>query len=126
MNLLEKAKILEIEASEFGFEWENAYQIIAQIKSECVEVCEHLGATKDKNSETRLQEEIGDLLHAVLSLCVFCKYNPSETLEKSLDKFEKRLAAVKQIAESQGFTNLSGHSFEALMTIWDKAKKTVG
>ena len=126
MNLLEKAQLLEREASEFGFEWENAYQIIAQIKSECVEVCEHLGATQDKNTDIRLQEEIGDLLHAVLSLCVFCNYNPTETLENSLVKFEKRLKMVKEIAKEQGHTNLSGHSFEALMSIWDKAKKTVG
>lgn len=76
MNILEKIVNLENEASEFGFAWEKAEQIIEQIQSECIEVSEHL---KTEN-RTELQEEMGDLMHAVFSLCVFCKFDPHETL----------------------------------------------
>ena len=79
-HLLEKIVALENEASAFGFQWETTDQIIAQIQSECVEINEHLTHGKGKANPIELQEEIGDLLHAVFSLCVFCKFSPQETL----------------------------------------------
>ena len=123
MNLLEKVLQLEQNADEFGFRWENTAQIMAQINSECREVEEHLHAHGDQD---KLQEELGDLLHAVFSLCVFCKLNPAQTLEKTLAKFERRMTAVQQLALEQGLTNLNGYPFAELMRYWDKAKQLVG
>ncbi|STX28375.1 nucleoside triphosphate pyrophosphohydrolase MazG [Legionella beliardensis] len=123
MNLLEKVLLLEQEAAQFGFRWDNAHQIMAQIKSECLEVSEHLPKLSDTSPSADLQEEIGDLLHAVFSLCVFCQFNPKDTLNLTLTKFERRLNAVKQIAGMRGLTNLEGHSFSELMEIWEQAKK---
>ena len=42
MDLLEKVVILEDDASQFGFRWETAEQIMKQIQSECAEIKEHL------------------------------------------------------------------------------------
>ena len=64
MNLLDKVVALENTASEFGFEWETTDQIMKQIQSECAEINEHLGLGIAAN-QAALQEEIGDLLHAV-------------------------------------------------------------
>ncbi|MCX7121654.1 MAG: nucleoside triphosphate hydrolase [Gammaproteobacteria bacterium] len=124
MNILEKLTQLEIEASNYGFKWENPHQIMDQIKSECVEIDEHLNSPD--SDKLKLQEEIGDLLHAVFSLCIFCKFDAEETLKKSVDKFERRLNTVKKIAEEQGIATLNGYAFDELMQFWDKAKKTVG
>lgn len=122
MNILEKIVNLENEASEFGFAWEKAEQIIEQIQSECIEVSEHL---KTEN-RTELQEEMGDLMHAVFSLCVFCKFDPHETLEQTVGKFERRLREVKRISHKENLENLHGKSFDELMAIWRQAKKRVG
>ena len=126
MELLEKISALEGEASEFGFKWQSPQQIMEQIRSECDEIEEHLDQDAGKMNQAALQEEIGDLLHAVFSLCVFCKLSPKETLEQSLTKFERRLGAVKLIAEKGALNNLEGLSFDELMRIWDKAKELVG
>lgn len=123
MDLLEKVVVLEKNAEEFGFCWENTEQIMAQIKSECVEISEHLQGKISEANALELEEEIGDLLHAVFSLCVFCKLSPKTTLEKTLSKFEGRLNAVKHLAKERGLTNLSGFAFEQLMELWDQAKK---
>lgn len=124
MTLLQKLSTLEIEAEQFGFKWDNTSQIMAQIESECAEVEEHL---RDKNRvPLKLQEEIGDLLHAVFSLCVFCKLDPEQTLAQSILKFEKRLTAVKKIANEQGLTSLNDLHFDELMQVWKKAKEHVG
>lgn len=124
MSILEKLTHLEREAETFGFKWENANQIMDQIKSECLEIEEHLNHQANEAHET-LQEEIGDLLHAVFSLCVFCQFDVTETLAKSADKFERRLNAVKSIAHEKGIASLNGFAFDELMTFWDQAKKRV-
>jgi len=126
MNLLDKVVNLEHAATEFGFQWDNTAQIMQQIQNECAEVQEHLLATTQARNPEGLQEEIGDLLHAVLSLCVFCKLSPQETLAASLEKFERRFNSVKAQAHEQGFSDLKGHSFETLMKFWDRAKHLVG
>ncbi len=124
MKLLDKVTALENEAAEFGFQWETTDQLMAQIQSECIEITEHLNSTHDNRAA--LQEEIGDLLHAVFSLCVFCKLDPEETLMKTLEKFQRRLQAVKTIAQEQQLSNLRGKSFDELMVIWKRAKSRVG
>lgn len=124
MNLLDKVTALEHEAAEFGFQWETTDQLMAQIQSECIEITEHLNSTHENRAA--LQEEIGDLLHAVFSLCVFCKLDPEETLMKTLEKFQRRLQAVKAIAEEQQLPHLQGKSFDELMVIWKIAKDRVG
>lgn len=126
MNLLEKVYVLEQDAAEFGFRWETTEQIMAQIESECIEINEHLHAGPEHANAAELQEEIGDLLHAVFSLCVFCKINPEDTLAKTLLKFERRLNAVKAIAAESGLASLHGAEFATLMRLWDQAKQRVG
>jgi len=126
MNLLEKVITLEDDAAGFGFRWETSEQIMAQIESECVEISEHLHAGVEHANQAELQEEIGDLLHAVFSLCVFCKMNPSVTLEKTLMKFERRMNAVKGITEEKGLVSLNGCAFDELMDVWEQAKERVG
>lgn len=125
MTILEKLTKLEKEASDFGFKWENSDQIMAQIQSECAEIKVHLNNdSSDANDPNRalLQEEIGDLLHAVFSLCVFNQFNPQETLEQSITKFQRRFEIVKSLAIQDGLTSLNGLGFKELMKYWDKAK----
>jgi uncharacterized protein YabN with tetrapyrrole methylase and pyrophosphatase domain len=122
MNIFEKLTRLEKEAESFGFKWENTKQIMTQIKSECEEIDEHLSTITD-DIKSKLQEEIGDLLHAVFSLCVFCKFDAEETLKKSVDKFQRRLNAVKVISKEKGLTSLNGFSFDELMVLWEEAKR---
>lgn len=126
LSILEKITYLEKMATEFGFKWENPQQIIEQIKSELIEINEHLETPHKNNTTELLQEEIGDLIHATLSLCLFCNLNPEDTLQKSTKKFENRLNAVMDIAQQQGLVSLDGQSFEKLMSIWDQAKQKVG
>lgn len=126
MNVLAKVVALEHSADAFGFRWETTNQIMDQIHSECIEINEHLNNGLAHANQAELQEEIGDLLHAVFSLIVFCKLNPTDTLEKTLEKFERRLNAVKKLTQDRGLTDLNGHSFDELMHIWRQAKLLVG
>jgi diguanylate cyclase (GGDEF)-like protein len=119
MDVLNKLTNLEKQAAEFGFKWELTTQIMQQIQSEVAEIEVHL---KDGDQE-KLQEEIGDLLHAVFSLCVFCGFDPEETLANSVNKFERRFEAIQELATEKGLSTLNGMSFQELMMMWDKAKE---
>lgn len=116
--LLKQVEQLEFTAQEFGFYWENFHQLIQQIQSECVEIQE----AWEKENSLHLQEEIGDLIQATISLAVFCKLDPHETLLKSIQKFQRRYDAVVQLAHSEGHEDLHKQSFEKLMDFWNRAK----
>lgn len=120
--LLKRVEKQEIEAQEFGFYWENFHQILQQIQSECIEIQEAWA----KENSLHIQEEIGDLIQASISLAVFCRLDPHETLLKSIAKFQRRYDTVVQLARSEGFENLHKQSSEILMDYWQRAKlKTI-
>ena len=124
MDIIKKIVKVENQAKNFGFYWPNTDVIMDQIHSECQEIDELL---KDKNSSPeRLQEEIGDLLHAAFSLSVYCGHDPENTLEEALAKFEKRFIQTKNLAQEAGHKNLHGKNMKEMMAYWDKAKKQVG
>jgi uncharacterized protein YabN with tetrapyrrole methylase and pyrophosphatase domain len=116
--LLKQVEKQELAAKEFGFYWENFHQLIEQIQNECIEVQE----AWDKENIPHLQEEVGDLIQAAISLAVFCKLDPRETLSKSIEKFQRRYDEVVHLAHSEGHKNLHKQSFETLMDYWNRAK----
>lgn len=116
--LLKRVEEQEIAAREFGFYWERIDQLIEQIQSECVE-------TQDawkKGDRSHLEEEVGDLLQAAVSLAVFCDLDPHDALLKSIEKFQKRYDAVVKLAKSDGYASLHKQSFDVLMDYWNRAK----
>ncbi len=119
-HILNQLQLLELEAKNFGFYWENASQIMQQIISEYHEIQVHLDGKLPVDST--LEEEIGDLLHATFSLCVFCHFHPEKTLRLAVDKFAKRFAKVKELVLQQGLTSLHHLPFDTLMNFWDEAK----
>lgn len=116
--LLKEVEKQELVAKEFGFYWENFPQLIEQIQNECMEIQE----AWNKEDMDHLQEEIGDLIQAAISLAVFCELDPHETLLKSIEKFQRRYDVVVQLAHSEGHENLHKQPFEILMNYWKRAK----
>ena len=80
-NLFKRVEDQETAARQFGFYWERIEQLIEQIQSECAEIKEAF----QKEDETHLEEEIGDLLQAAISLAMFCRIDPQEALLKSIE-----------------------------------------
>lgn len=117
--LLKRVEELEKEAKEFGFYWEHFNQLMDQIKSECSEIEE----AKKNNDQRHLKEEIGDLLQAVVSLAIFCNFDPYETLLESIEKCEKRYHAVVKFAKMDGHSHLRNQPMDVLMGYWNRAKK---
>lgn len=122
MDLFDKVITLDKAATEFGFTWEHHSQLMEQLLSECEEVNEVIDHPESRH---HLEDELGDLIFTAIALCVFCKFDPKTTLDKSLIKFQKRFSAMKEIVFSEGLTTLNNQSMDVLKTFWDKAKQRV-
>ena len=118
---LEKLIILEKDVRDFGFEWPDIDMILWQVASESDEIKE---AIANKTGKDHLQEEIGDLLHTVISLCIFAGFDLEETLEKTVKKFGGRANALKVVAKQKGHDSLKGQSIEYQLELWREAKTT--
>lgn len=110
---------LELDARAYGFDWPDQGMIIDQAISECEEIREAIAL---EESDQRIQEEIGDLLHTAISLCIFSGYDPNETLAVITQKFGSRMAAVKALAQKRGLANLKGQTTEFMLELWREAK----
>ncbi len=119
MHPLDTLLALETESAAFGLSYPNVEMVLDQIKDECLEIQETIHQEEGK---VRLQEEVGDLLHAALSLCLFLELDMEETITKANTKFASRLQKVKALAQSLGLSSLHEQSPEALTAIWNQAK----
>lgn len=117
---LEQIIDVERDAREYGFEWPNTEMIIDQAISECEEI---RSAIKNGEGTQRIHEEIGDLLHTAISLCIFAGYDTEETLSKASAKFDVRMQALKKIALERGLTNLKNQNINFMLELWKLAKE---
>lgn len=120
MNIFKKFIRFENEAKEFGFYWNNQESILDQIKSEILEVEELLH--QENHSEDHLQEEIGDLMHAIISLSLYKNFDPKTILERSIAKFYTRFTATKELAKQEGLDNLKNCSHKKTLDYWNRVK----
>ncbi|MES2607756.1 MAG: ribose 5-phosphate isomerase B [Pseudomonadota bacterium] len=121
-DALDALVTLEKDTVAFGFDWPNQDMIFDQIISECAEIRD---AVQSGESSQRIQEEISDLLHAVISLCMYAGFDVNETIAIINKKFSDRMAALKDIAATQGLNSLHGKSFEFMLELWSDAKKYI-
>ena len=118
-DLLKHIEEQEKIARQFGFYWGHIDELIEQIQSECIEIKE----AWQKEDREHLQEEIGDLLLAAVSLAIFCGLDPHSTLLKSSEKYQKRYDQLVTLVQKDGFSHLRDQPTDILLKYWNQAKK---
>jgi MazG family protein len=108
---------LQERAAGVGFDWPDAKGPLAKVKEETDELERETG---DGRRET-MEEELGDLLFAVVNLARKLGIEPSQALEKANDKFTRRFGAVEQMAKERGL-ELGRAKLEELDRLWDEVK----
>jgi nucleoside triphosphate diphosphatase len=109
---LMRAEKLQKRASRVGFDWPDISGPRAKIVEELAEV----EAAADHDAR---EDEIGDLLFAVVNFARHLKIDPEIALRRSNAKFEKRFRKVEELADEP----LAGQSIEALDALWERAKR---
>jgi tetrapyrrole methylase family protein/MazG family protein len=115
--LLKAQKITE-KASRVGFDWEHADQVFAKVMEELHEFEE----AWEGGDENRMEDELGDLLFAIVNLGRFLSLNPEEALRKTINRFQRRFQYVEGNLQSQG-KKMNETPLVDMDRLWEEAKK---
>jgi ATP diphosphatase len=115
---LARAEKLTRKAATVGFDWPDAAQVVGKIEEEAREVREALEA----GSRGEIEDEIGDLLFAVVNLARHAGVDPESALRGANAKFERRFGAVEQALAAAGRTPADA-SLDDMEDLWVKAKE---
>ena len=109
-----KAAKLQKRAASVGFDWTEEEPIYAKVYEEIDEV-------RTAENDDLLEEEIGDLLFAVINLARHKQVNPERALQRANNKFVQRFQAIEAMlsARKQAADELSLDQLEAL---WQEVK----
>ncbi len=112
---LMRAQKVQKRAAKVGFDWPDVMGAFEKIVEETDEL--HEAIVCDTNRE----EEIGDLLFAVVNVARHLHIDAERALEKAVDKFSQRFALVENEVILSG-KEMGELSLEELDKIWDSVK----
>jgi len=110
-----KAAKLQKRAASVGFDWTEAEPVYAKVDEEIQEV-------KEATDQDHIEEEIGDLLFAVVNLARHKQVNPEAALQRANDKFKSRFQHIERSLSEQG-KHPTDCNLEELEALWLQAKK---
>ncbi len=112
-----KAFRLQQKAARFGFDWERWQDVYEKADEEMRELKEAI----EQDSADNIEEELGDLLFAVVNLARFMKVDPESALDRMNRKFMSRFQHVEKRLAEQGKT-LNDSNLEEMDSYWNEAK----
>lgn len=114
-----RAVKLQKRAARVGFDWDELAPVAEKIEEELAELQRELAAPAP--DALRLQDELGDLLFAVVNLARHVKIDPEAALRHTNAKFERRFRALEaEITASSG--DLASAGLAAMEAAWQRAK----
>jgi nucleoside triphosphate diphosphatase len=126
---------LQERAASVGFDWPDVKGPLDKIREELSEVEHELRDTGDAGDAQRetdpnapgrapseeLENEIGDLLFAVINLARKAGVQPGLALDRANRTFRQRFEEVERLAAERGI-DVSSAGLEVLDTLWDEVK----
>ena len=111
-----RSRKVQKKAADVGFDWNSAKDAFYKIGEET----EELRQAMEHNSN--IEEEMGDLLFAVVNVARLLKLEPEFLLMQATDKFVSRFEQMENLAQQQGHS-LKDLAFEEQDQLWEQAKK---
>jgi len=100
MTPLMRAAKIQKRCANIGFDWPEITQVVDKIQEETQEVLQEL--EKSQQDQHAIEEEVGDLLFAVVNLSRHLDVEPDKALRKANIKFENRFHQVEEYFRHQG------------------------
>ncbi len=119
LDPLTKAFRIQERVARVGFDWEDHRGALLKVEEELEEVRDALRS----ESPDQIDEEIGDLLFAVVNLARLAGAHPTTALARANAKFQERFAGVERLARERGL-DMESAGLEALDALWDEVKRT--
>ncbi|MBR5908564.1 MAG: nucleoside triphosphate pyrophosphohydrolase, partial [Schwartzia sp.] len=112
---------LQGKAADAGFDWDDAAPVFEKCREEWQELKEAVG----QKDAAHIEEEMGDLLFAVVNLSRFLKVNAELALLAANRKFKRRFRKVEEKVEAAG-GDWKQFTLQELDAFWDEAKRAEG
>ncbi len=107
-------------ARDIGFDWENIDGALDKVKEEYYEVIESINCIEGGDVD-KVEDELGDLLFAIVNVCRFLNINPEVALNRSTNKFIDRFSIMEAKSTNMG-KKLEDMTLEEMDKLWDEAK----
>lgn len=120
MAPLQRAQKIQKQCAKVGFDWETVPPVVDKIQEEIQEVLAELNALEVNQDD--VEEEIGDLLFAVVNLARHAKVDAETALLKANTKFEGRFRQVEQYFVEAG-RKMSESSLAEMEIAWQRVKQ---
>ncbi len=115
--LIQATKIQQ-RAANAGFDWKEVEPVIAKIHEELQEVEE----ARDEGDQDSIEDEVGDLLFAVVNLARHTHVDAETALRRASGKFTKRFQYIEDQLVRSGRV-MEDTELDELDDIWDEAKR---
>ncbi len=122
MPPLVKAYRIQEKVKGVGFEWEYSQQVWDKVLEEMNELKHEVetGGSKEK-----MEDELGDLLFALVNYSRYIGVNPEDALERTNKKFIRRFQFIETESAKDG-KSIEAMSLDEMDVYWNKAKGLEG
>jgi tetrapyrrole methylase family protein / MazG family protein len=115
-NLMRSYKVQQ-KAALVGFDWDDVKDAIAKVDEELEEVKE----VYNTGNKQIIEEEIGDLLFAVVNVARFLKIQPELALRGTIEKFINRFRYIEETGLQSG-KKIDKMTLQEMDQLWNQAK----
>ena len=116
-----RAAKLQKRAAQIGFDWPDASGVLEKLQEEMRELSNSI----DRDDQTAVEAEMGDLLFTCINLARHLKIDPDTALRAANKKFTGRFVHMEMLARIAG-KDLSALSQPELERRWEVAKEREG
>ena len=109
---LVEAQQISSKVANVGFDWANTDQVLDKLHEELNELAE----ARKAESHDELENEIGDILFALVNVARHLKVDPEQALRRANSKFRRRFSHVEANA------TLPGATLDQMEALWQEAK----
>jgi MazG family protein len=117
LDPLTKAFRIQERVARVGFDWEDHRGALDKVVEELDEVRDAIGTA----NPSRVDEELGDLLFAVVNLARLTGRHPTTSLARANQKFQDRFTKLEGLALERGI-DIETAGLAALDALWDEVK----
>ena len=114
--LLRASRLTE-KAARVGFDWRRTEDVFAKLEEEIGELHEAI----ESGDESKVHDEVGDLLFTLANIARKLNVNAEEALQSTNRKFTRRFESMERSVRDEG-QNLDQLTLEQMDALWDAAK----
>lgn len=112
---LMRAEKIQAKAAKVGFDWDNVSGALSKVHEEIAELESAI------SGDGTPEEELGDLMFAVVNVARFLKIDAEHAIEKTCDKFIDRFKYIEKSSALQG-KKLEQMSLTKMDDLWNEKK----